>query len=344
VPAALFAPASGTAVASDVAKLQGCDRGSLGPSTFHLFWDFLGLLAESRSTIFMDEGLYPIGRWAVERAAARGALVAPFRHHDVGDLFRRFCRSAAKERRRPVVIADGFCPDCGRPAPIADYLEIARSRGGLLVLDDTQAVGILGHSPCPADPYGRGGGGSLRYCGVLSPDVILVSSLAKGFGVPAAVISGASAVIEDFDARSETRLHCSPPAAAVIHSAVHALAVNRERGDAARRRLAQLVRHFRRRLPHAGLHPAGSLFPVQSLRTAPGVDAAALHTHLLQLGIRAVVGRGRECSGARVRFVINARHSVLDIDRAIDALARAIDHFTASLIPWRAYNERNDRP
>ena len=136
-------------------------------------------------------------------------------------------------------MADGFCPACGVPAPITDYLELTRSRNGLLILDDTQALGMLGQSPGRGDPYGRGGGGSLRYCGASGPDVILVSSLAKGFGVPAALISGAAAVIGDFEARSETRIHTSPPSAAVMEAARHALAVNRQRGDTIRRGLAR---------------------------------------------------------------------------------------------------------
>ena len=340
VPAALAAPPGSAAVARELAALQGCQRGSLAPSTLHLFWDLFGTLAGDRSAIFMDEGLYPVGRWGVERAAGRGVPVRSFPHHNPGALLRSL--DQARDRRRPIVVADGFCPACGGPAPIAEYLEIARARGGLLVLDDTQALGILGHSPGRGDPYGRGGGGSLRHCGAGGPDVILVSSLAKGFGVPAALISGAAAVIDDFEARSQTRVHSSPTAAVVIRAVEHALAVNRRRGDATRRRLARLVIRFRRRLADAGLHAAGGLFPVQTLRIAPGVDAAGLHDRLLQQGVRTVLGRGRRSGGARIRFLINARHCGQDIDRAVDALSLAVDRFTARAIPSGAYDETLD--
>ena len=322
--------------------MQGCLRGSLASSTLHLFWDLFGSLAGDRSAVFMDEGLYPVGRWGVERAAGRGVPVTRFPHHDPGELLRRLDQT--RGRRRPVVVADGICPACGGQAPIADYLQIARTRGGLLVLDDTQALGILGHSPGRDDPYGRGGGGSLRRCGAGGPDVILVSSLAKGFGVPVAVLSGAAAVIDDFEARSQTRVHSSPPSSAVIRAAQHALEVNQERGDSARRRLARLVIHFRRRLADAGLHAAGGLFPVQTIRTAPGVDAAGMHARLLQLGVSTVLGRGRRCGAARIRFLINARHRGQDIDRAVDALSLVVDRFTARAIPSGAYHESINRP
>jgi 8-amino-7-oxononanoate synthase len=336
VPAALAEPPGSVAVARDLAALQGCRRGALAPSTLHLFWDLFGLLADDRSAILMDEGLYPVGRWGVERAAGRGVPVRVFSHHDPAALRRRLDVSRG---RRPIVVADGLCPACGGRAPIADYLEVARAREGLLVLDDTQALGVLGDSPGRGAPYGRGGGGSLRHCGASGPDVILVSSLAKGFGVPAAVISGAAAVIDDFEARAETRVHSSTTSAAVIAAARHALEVNRRRGDAIRRRLARLVIRFRRRLADAGLHSAGGLFPVQTLRTASGVDVVGLHSRLLRLGVRTVLGRRRRCAGARILFVINARHRGPDIDRAVDALSIAVAPFTASISPSGVYHE-----
>jgi 8-amino-7-oxononanoate synthase len=173
--------------------------------------------------------------------------------------------------------------------------------------------------------------------------VILVSSLTKGFGVPAAVISGGDAVIDDFEARGQTRVHSSPPSAAVIAAARHALEWNRRRGDATRWRLARLVAHFRRRLAGAGLHAAGGLFPVQTLRTAPGVDAVGLHARLLRLGVRTVLGRGRRGECPRIRFVLNARHRGPDIDRAVEALSMAVDRSTARVSPSGAYHEILDR-
>ena len=67
------------------------------------------------------------------------------------------------------------------------------------MLDDTQALGVLGEKPTPDAPYGRGGGGSLPWHGVTSPHVIAGSSLAKGFGVPIAVLSGSERMIRRFE-------------------------------------------------------------------------------------------------------------------------------------------------
>lgn len=135
-PAALVEPPDADAVAQRVAVLQGCERGLLAPSTLHLFWDLFGALAGSGVAIYADVGIYPIVRWGVERAAARGVPVRGFAHHEPESLRRRL-RLDARRGWRPLIVTDGFCPGCGGPAPVVEYLECARDHGGALILDDT---------------------------------------------------------------------------------------------------------------------------------------------------------------------------------------------------------------
>jgi len=82
------------------------------------------------------------------------------------------------------------------------------------VIDDTQALGILGAWPGPGAPYGRGGAGSPAWCGVAGDDLARVCSLAKGFGAPLAVLAGSARVVARFEAEAATPVHCSPPSAA----------------------------------------------------------------------------------------------------------------------------------
>ncbi len=319
VPAAIASPPGARRVAQKLATLQGCERATLAPSTLHLFWDLLGMFAINQVVIYMDAGVYPIARWGVERAAGRGAPVREFTHHDA-EALRWELRRTTPSRVRPVVVVDGFCPTCGGAAPIADYLEIVRLYGGSLVLDDTQALGVLGHSPAPDVPYGWGGGGVLQWSDVRGSEVVVISSLAKGFGVPIALLAGSHLTCQRFEAMSETRVHSSPPSIAAVHAAEHALAVNRDQGDSMRLRLTQLVRHFRKRLAEAGFSVTGGLFPVQTLAPIPQLDAATLHERLLRAGVRVVLQRAHDGHGARISFLITARHSPEEIDCALDAL------------------------
>jgi 8-amino-7-oxononanoate synthase len=319
-PAALFELAGSGAITRRLAKLQGCDEAALARSTLHLFWDLFGIIAGERIAIFQDDGTYSIARWGIERAEAQGIPVYRFPHKDVGALRRLLQRGSAN--RRPVVVSDGICTACGCMMPVRAYYEAAQQAGGLLVIDDTQALGILGTRQDPAAPYGHGGGGSLRHQNVFGEGVIVISSLAKGFGVPLAVLSGSHDLVQKFKARSETRIHCSPPSAADIHATQQALDLNTTNGDDFRLRLAQLVQQFRQRLAEAGFSAEGGLFPVQTLRLPDRLNPGQVHRDLLDLGIRTLLRRGCR-GGSRLSLILTARHRVDDVTKFFDALTLA---------------------
>jgi 8-amino-7-oxononanoate synthase len=319
VPDALASAVDAKPVARQLAQLQGCEHGVLGASTFHLFWDLFGIASRRAVAVYIDRGLYPIARWGVERAASRGVRVREFAHHDAEELGRRLKREG-HGRLRPLLVTDGFCPGCGKPAPLSEYLDSLRAHGGRLIVDDTQALGIFGHSPGADAPYGRKGGGMLPQLQISGPDVLAVSSLAKAFGAPVAVLSGSRAAVEKLKANSETRVHCSPPSVPVIRAAEHALSVNRNRGDVLRLRLAGLVMRFRDGAKKMGIEFTGGLFPVQTLAPASKATTLRLHERLLQNGVRTVLRRAPHGQGLRVSFVITARHTPEAIDRAVGAL------------------------
>jgi 8-amino-7-oxononanoate synthase len=332
-PAPLLPLANAIAVASELAALQGCERATLAGSTLHLFWDLFGILAREQVRIYMDSGSYAIAKWGVQRAAALGIPVRSFPHHDaaaVRDMLERDRGGGGF----PIIVADGFCPGCGASAPITEYLKCVDHQQGYLVIDDTQALGVLGENPSATAPYGHHGGGSLRYWGLHFPHVIIVSSLAKGFGAPLAALSSSAAVVRHFEDLSETRVHCSPPSAATIRAADRALSVNRSHGEHWRDYLLGLVRRFHARLGQIGVAPAGGLFPVLAIKPPRGIDARALHALLLQFGVRTALTRGCGGAGASITFIITALHDPSDIDRAVETISHvmAIDgNVSASL-------------
>jgi 8-amino-7-oxononanoate synthase len=313
-----MSPPEAERLANRIARLQGCENGVLSASTLHLFWDLFGILAQSDATVYMDAGAYPIARWGVERAEGRGIPVREFAHHDAEALRRKL---EADAQKRLLVVTDGFCPGCGKPAPLSAYLDCVRQSSGLLIVDDTQALGIFGHSPSRDAPYGHGGGGMLSRLQLAAPDILVISSLAKAFGVPLAVLSGSRKAVEEFKTRSETRVHCSPPARAALRAAEYALLINRTSGDRLRRRLSRLVKRFRQAGSRAGIPLIRGQFPVQTLEHASKAETLRLHGRLLNHGVRTVLHRSSEGQDLRISFVITARHTLEAIDRAAAVLA-----------------------
>lgn len=321
-PAALGEGPKAAALAAHLARLLGCERAVLARSTLHLSWDLFGVLAQEGVAFLPDEGAYPVLRWGVERAAGRGVPVYPFPHGDVAALQRLVSRRA--NGLRPVVVCDGVCHCCGCTAPLVAYAACVRRAGGLLVVDDTQAVGLLGHSPSPAAPYGQGGGGSLSWSGVNGPDLLVISSLAKSFGAPVAVLAGSNAWVQRFTRQSETRVYCSPPSAADLHAAEHALRLNAQQGDSLRRHLAQRVRYFQQRLADQGLAATGGLFPVQTLQLDERQEPQQVYGQLLQAGLRTILRQSGVDGRPRISLIITARHTPPQLAQAAATLAQVL--------------------
>jgi 8-amino-7-oxononanoate synthase len=319
-PAALEQVPGMLQVQRELAALTGCGQVVLSTSTLHLFNDVFGMLADrSDIAIWIDEGAYPIARWGSDRAAAGGVPVRVFASHDTQALWKAM---NANRKARPVIVTDGFCPIRGEPAPLADYARCAAAGNGLLIVDDTQALGVFGRPQGPG-PYGSGGGGSIRRFNLEGTSgIVVVSSLAKALGVPVAMLGGSREFVEEFRGKSSTLVHCSPPSAVTILAARRALELNRRWGEALRRQLAERVIRFRRGL--RGVLATESLFPVQPLRLPRTMDARSVYRRLLGRGVLPVLHRDPGDQGSRISFVLSARHSLSEIDYAVARVAEEI--------------------
>lgn len=318
-PAVLGEPPETAALARQFALLQGCDAAVLATSTLHVSWDLFGILAQNPIEIFLDSKTYPISRWGVQRAMTLGAAVHRFAHNDPASLARKLATPAPGHL--PVIVADGLCAKCGS-APLKDYLALTKACGGLLVIDDTQALGLLGRNRTRQMPYGEGGGGSVPWSGAGGSEIIVFGSLAKAYGVPMAVLAGSRHWIRRFTERSATRMYCSPPSVANLRAAEHALDCNRRDGDARRSRLLELVRYFRRRAQAAGLSLASkTLLPIQAIAGAPEANAFELHQRMRARQVNTILNRG-EHGRPQVTMLITSRHQREEIDFAINSMTR----------------------
>jgi 8-amino-7-oxononanoate synthase len=257
------------------------------------------VLARDRIAIYIDAGAYPIVRWGIERAAANGVPTADFRSHDTAALEGLLHRDQ-RSGFRPLVVTDGLSPIDGRTAPLPEYLRLVRARGGYLVIDDTQALGILGRHPEPKVPYGSGGAGSPAWYGIKGPELIVASSLAKGFGAPLAAIAGSAQTISKFEELSSTRVHSSPPSLAAIAAGGRALVINASQGDNLRSRLWKLVGRFGTTCGKRafGFRQAFSSSDTEGSQTSRW----ELHDRLTRLGVKTVLHRARNGLDVRLSF------------------------------------------
>lgn len=333
VPASVREDVRSRWVGRQIARMQGLEQGMTAASTLHLFADLHAWLADSPVTMFVDEFIYPVARFGIEKLTVKGNRILPYRHQQAAHL-EVLLNRWADQHTTPVVLMDGWCPQCGRPAPLPEIALLLERYGALGVMDDTQAFGLLGDpggcaiapegfATAPeAWPYGRGGGGLLRWSGAPPDRMISITSLAKSFGVPMAVISGSERFIRAFRSRSRTIDHCSPPSIAHLSAAIHALEYNRTEGDCRRRRLFAHVSHFKQQLSAAGIRTKGGLFPVQHLDGLPQDTLLNLHRWLEKEGIRTVLTKGHRSPGPQLSLLFRAGHQDEEIGMVTEKIIR----------------------
>lgn len=319
-PALLEEHPASISLAQSVARLQGLEAGLLYPSTLHLFWDLFQSLGRRPVAVFIDREAYPIAGWGAKWLNGQRIPVMTFSHGDHRGLKGRIKASG----RMPVIITDGWCTHCESVMPIRQYLEILSPHKGLLVMDDTQALGILGQGPTPDLPYGRGGGGTLRWLGLQAENVIIGSSLAKGFGTPLAVLAGSHPRIAKVKKDSLTRQHCSPPDHASVMAGHRALLINQKYGHRCRERLLSNVQFFRSKLGPYGILDSNTTFPLQKLGGMPGPLAQQLQLELDKAGIRIFLVAGAR-EQVHPAFLIRADHRFEDLAHACRITSRHLN-------------------
>ena len=210
-----------------------------------------------------------------------------------------------------------------RLAPLPALARLAADAGGSVVIDDTQALGVLGREPSPTAPLGIGGGGTPAWHGLSSRNTVVAASLAKAFGAPLAILSGAADTLTRIACEGQTRIHTSPPSAVNVAAGRNAIALNRAQGDHIRARLVRLAVQLRKELRTLGLHPRSELpIPLQVVAMPSLRAAEAALASLDGNGIRALVTRSCREDLPSLTLLITARHAPADIARATAALAR----------------------
>ena len=325
-PAALYESCLHKDVAQAVARKQGMERGLLTPSTLHVFWDIVAVMARF-GAMLIDEAIYPVGRWGAMRAVLQGLPVASYPANDAEQLA-RLIHSYRQQHRIPWIITDGWNVAQGQPAPLGLYLELLKPcREGVLLVDDTQAFGILGQHPTSALPYGIGGGGSLPHLSLQSPKILTITSLAKGLGVPVAVLAGSANRIERYRRNSTVRVHTSPVSNLHAWAAWDALQNDQLTGDTLRNRLYQNVRLFKQTV--RPVTTTGGWFPVQKLTLPNATAVFSLYNQLRRQGIQSLLlANAQQPTVPEVAFCIRADHptaAIVHTGRQIKAIMSETD-------------------
>jgi 8-amino-7-oxononanoate synthase len=266
-------------------------------------------LRDRHDIVLIDEAAHLNLRDAV---AAGTKPIVTFGHMDAASLAEQISRNV-HPGTRPLVVTDGMSPTFGAIAPLREYLELIEPLDGAMLVDESQAFGVLG-------PHGRG---AADLHGVTSERVLVGGSLSKAFGAYGAMIPSSRAVVQ--------QLWQSPPArgagaglSAGAAMAAASLRYVREH-PALLERLREDVAHVKSGMSALGLDVGNTEAPLATFTHGTAEQMRSLQRRLMDEGIyvfySTYVGAGLD--GA-IRCAVFADHAEAHLDRLLDALRRLL--------------------
>ncbi len=247
-----------------------------------------------------------------EGIRASGAPSIAYRHLDMNDLDRKLASSTANVR---IIVTDGVFSQHGDVVPLPDMMSLAERHDAVVYIDDAHGTGVLGPT----------GAGTTEHFGIDSPRTITMGTLSKAYGC----IGGF--VATDSYLRTLLQAGCAaygftstlpPDQAAAVLEAIDMVEDEPERRES----LWSNQRYFVSSVLGAGFDLPATTTAIVPLVLGDELECTRVARELREAGfhVDAVLYPAVGFGQARLRFIMNARHTVEDIDRLVGALSESV--------------------
>jgi glycine C-acetyltransferase len=291
----------------DLAALSGSETALTYVSCWNANEAVIPTLADERTAIISDELNHASIIDAVRLAKPERKV--RYKHSDMGEL--RDALRACEPEQRKLIVTDGVFSMEGDLAKLPDILELARSHGATVIVDDSHGVGVVG-------PTGRG---VAEHFGVIDDVDVTTGTLGKALGGAAGgYVAAPLEVCELLAQRSRPQLFSNALPPTVACSARAAVGVLRSRPDLVAR-LRENTLWFRAALRDRGFRPLdgeSAIIPIIVGETARAIE---LSERLLERGVF-VTGFGYPVvpeGTARIRVQMSAALEPSHLERALAA-------------------------
>jgi glycine C-acetyltransferase len=291
-----------------LAQFFGAGDALVYGSGYHANTGLFESLLTDRDYLFCDELIRPSLADGVRLCRAR---VWSYRNQDMEHLEDRLRRSRAARFR--VIATDGVFPLSGLVANLRDIYTLAAKYNALVVVDDSQGIGVLGDS----------GGGAHDQLGLTDRIDLISGTFGAALGGGAGgFVAGRKELVGWLRQKSRSYLSSTALPAPSVAAALKSLELVRGEPQL-REQLAMNVRLFRDALAEHGLWTAEGDHPAVAVLIRHAVAAQRLTDFLYRKGVFAigfchpVVPEG----AARIRAQVTARHSQKELSKAADAFA-----------------------
>ena len=236
-----------------------------------------------------------------------------YANNDLGELER--CLREAGDARVRLIATDGVFSMDGSIAKLRGICDLADRYDALVMVDDSHATGFVG-------PRGRG---TPEACGVPGRVDILTGTLGKALGgASGGYVAARGEVVAWLRQRSRPYLFSNSIPPVVAGATLQVLDLI-EASDELRERLRANAAHFRARMQSLGYRLLPGEHPIIPVMLHDAPLAVRLAERMLAEGVYViafsypVVPQGQ----ARIRTQMSAAHTIEQLDRVVDAFARA---------------------
>jgi glycine C-acetyltransferase len=245
-----------------------------------------------------------------EGIRASGAPSFAFKHLDMNDLENRLRASTAQVK---IIVTDGVFSQHGDIVPLSEMMSLAERYDAVVYIDDAHGTGVLGPN----------GGGTTEHFGIDNPRIIHMGTLSKAYGCIGGFIATDAHIV------SILRFGCSafgftstipPDQAAALLEALDMVRDEPER----RERLWSNQRYFVQRMTGAGFSLLSTGTAIVPLHVGDEASCRKLTAALRAAGVHVdgIEFPAVSIGQARLRFIMNANHTVEHIDRVVDTIGR----------------------
>lgn len=236
-----------------------------------------------------------------------------YRNGDMDDLEGKL-KEAGSARHR-LIATDGVFSMDGYIARLEQICDLADKYNALVMVDDSHAVGFVGHN----------GRGTPEFCGVEGRIDILTGTLGKALGgASGGYTSGRKEIVQLLRQRSRPYLFSNSVAPPIVAASLKVLELVSESDDL-RERLRTNTAYFRDAMTREGFNILPGEHPIVPVMFGDATVAARMAELLLKQGVYVVafsypvVPMGK----ARIRTQISAAHSRHELEFAVRCFAQA---------------------
>jgi len=284
----------------------------------------IGTILEPGDTVICDSGDHAS---ILDGCRLSGARLRPFRHNRM-DKLERMLERAAEDGGGVLVVVDGVFSMEGDLSDLPAIVELCRTHGARLMVDEAHGVGVLGER----------GAGACELFGLEDEVDLRMGTFSKSLASCGGFIAGPSDVIEYLRIASRSFIFSASAVPAALGAALGALRVIRSEGPQLFERLlgnaAYLRNGFRElglRVVQPGTLPDGgeATTPVVPVIVGEDWQAVLLWKALFDAGVytNVAIHPAVPPSGALLRTSLMATHEREHLDRALETFGRVIADF-----------------